>query len=130
MSRTVEKQRGGAYTESFPATDIRVPNTMSNRLKSGLLVRAGARTCNARGVPAFVVRKGDEDAGAVYVKLNHMNGDCVVLSQVRTQDGDAAWMRATCDNGFVSGDTTVGRSVSGMVGGSSGSGATGRASSG
>jgi GMP synthase (glutamine-hydrolysing) len=37
------------------------------RLKSKLLVQAGARLCSQRAVPAMVTRRGDPDAGAVYI---------------------------------------------------------------
>lgn len=65
------------------------------RLKSKLLVQAGVRLCDGRGIPAMVVRRGDPDAGAVYVKISDLAGSAVVMSQVRGQDGVLAWMRAT-----------------------------------
>ena len=46
-------------------------------------------------MPVFVVRRGYADAGAVLLKLNLLDGTAMVLSQVRTAEGDLAWMRAT-----------------------------------
>ena len=67
------------------------------RLKARMLIQAGVRMCSGRGVPAMVVRRGDPDAGAVYIKINRFEGGCTVLSQVRMEDGRLAWLRATGD---------------------------------
>jgi len=42
----------------------------------------------------MVIRKGDPDAGGILVVLRGRLG-VAVLSQMRTADGQAAWMRAT-----------------------------------
>ena len=42
----------------------------------------------------MVIRKGDPDAGGILVVLRGRLG-VAVLSQMRTADGEAAWMRAT-----------------------------------
>ena len=69
---------------------------MQPRLKSGLLVKAVIRRCDLEAVPAVVVRRGDPDAGAVFLKLNR-GGElgCTVLSPTRTPEGEAVWMRGT-----------------------------------
>ncbi len=41
-----------------------------------------------------MLRKGDPDAGGVLVVLRHGDGVCV-LSELRTAEGELAWMRAT-----------------------------------
>ena len=64
-------------------------------LKSKLLVQACLRAANSAGTPAAVVRRGYEDAGAVLLKINRGPIGCTVLSQVRTNEGELAWMRAT-----------------------------------
>ncbi len=52
------------------------------------------RLGNANGRYGAVLRKGDPDAGGVLAVLRGREGLCV-LSQVRTADGAAAWMRGT-----------------------------------
>jgi len=64
------------------------------RVKAGIWVKAALRMADIAGNPGVVERRGDADAGGVLVKLRGRTGICV-LSQVRTGDGQAAWMRAT-----------------------------------
>ena len=52
------------------------------------------RMGNADGRFAAVIRKGDPDAGGVLVVLRGRDGLCV-LSQLRSAEGELAWMRAT-----------------------------------
>ncbi len=65
------------------------------RLKAKLWVHAAIRRCSILAIPVFVVAKGDEDAGAVLIKLNRGSAGCEVFTQVRDGAGEAAWMRAT-----------------------------------
>ncbi|MGH6816217.1 MAG: DUF1491 family protein, partial [Hyphomicrobiaceae bacterium] len=44
------------------------------RLKSVIWVKAYLRRCAAAGVPVAVVHHGDDDAGAIYIKLNTCDG--------------------------------------------------------
>ena len=44
------------------------------RLKSAIWVAAFRRTCEVRGLYCAVIRKGAEEAGAVYVIVNHLDG--------------------------------------------------------
>lgn len=66
-----------------------------SRLKSRLRVQAAIRQCEARLVPAMVVRRGDADAGAILVKVNAFDRGCIVLTQVSDGLGRARWMRGT-----------------------------------
>jgi len=68
---------------------------MEPRLKSGIWVRALIRRCAVEAVPALVVRKGDETAGGVFVKVNRLDGLADVFSPSRKGDGTKVWMRAT-----------------------------------
>jgi hypothetical protein len=64
------------------------------RVKAGIWVSMALRMGNANGRFAAVLRKGDPDAGGVLVVLRGKEGLCV-LSQLRTSEGELAWMRGT-----------------------------------
>ena len=64
------------------------------RLKAGLWVKMALRMADLDGRPGVVLRKGDADSGGVLVVLRGREG-LAVLSQVRTAEGVAAWMRGT-----------------------------------
>ena len=64
------------------------------RVKAGMWVGMALRLGNADGRFGAVLRKGDPDAGGVLVVLRGREG-LSVLSQVRSADGELAWMRAT-----------------------------------
>ena len=44
------------------------------RLKSGIWVSAYIRRCGVEGVFAAVRRRGAEDAGAIFIKVNRLDG--------------------------------------------------------
>ena len=64
------------------------------RIKAGIWVSMALRMGNADGRFGTVIRKGDPDAGGVLVALRGREG-LSVLSQVRSGEGELAWMRAT-----------------------------------
>ena len=64
------------------------------RIKAGIWVSMALRMGNANGRFGAVIRKGDPDAGGVLVALRNREG-VSVLSQLRSADGELAWMRAT-----------------------------------
>jgi hypothetical protein len=66
----------------------------SPRVKAGMWVSMALRMGNADGRYGAVIRKGDPDAGGVLVILRR-DKDISVLSQMRTAEGEMAWMRAT-----------------------------------
>ncbi|MBA4173830.1 MAG: DUF1491 domain-containing protein [Hyphomicrobium sp.] len=49
------------------------------RLKSNIWVTAYLRRSNAEGASAVVVRHGDDDAGAIFIKVNRLDGTCRVF---------------------------------------------------
>lgn len=65
------------------------------RLKARLWVQSAVRQCGVLGIVAMVARHGDDDAGAVLVKLNRGPDGCEVFTQVRDGAGRAGWLRAT-----------------------------------
>jgi hypothetical protein len=50
------------------------------RLKSHIWVSAYLRRLDAAFIPAVVVHRGDADAGAVYIKISHLDGTCQILA--------------------------------------------------
>lgn len=67
------------------------------RLKAEIWVKALVRRLNAEFVTAMVVRSGDPQAGAVYLKTNDLKDGCRVLSRSYGQDGKRLWAPATGD---------------------------------
>ena len=67
------------------------------RLKAGIFVRATVRRAEVAGAQAFVVRKGNEEAGAVIIKVSRLDGTCLVLNQARAGDGELVWARPLGD---------------------------------
>jgi hypothetical protein len=44
------------------------------RLRAEIWVKAYLRVCAAAGAPAVVLRHGDDDAGAIFIKINRLDG--------------------------------------------------------
>jgi hypothetical protein len=65
------------------------------RLKSRMWIQALIRRCDLAAIAAAVIARGDDDAGAILLKFSGRDGGCSVLTQVRRQDGELVWMRAT-----------------------------------
>lgn len=65
------------------------------RLKAGIIVQAAIRQAGARGIPATVVRHGDDDAGQVFVVVNRGRDiGFVLLAPTRDYDsGKMVWRR-------------------------------------
>jgi len=66
---------------------------MTHRLKAGIFVRALIRRAEVAGAQAYVVKKGNEEAGAVFLKLSRLDGSCTVLSQAVAGAGERVWAR-------------------------------------
>ena len=66
---------------------------MTPRLKAGIFVRALIRRAEVAGAQAYVVRKGAEEAGAIFIQISRLDGTCTVLNQSRGADGERVWAR-------------------------------------
>jgi len=64
------------------------------RIKAGFWVQMALRMGQSDGRFAAVLKRGDADAGGVLVVLRTREG-LSVLTQMRTGEGEAAWLRAT-----------------------------------
>lgn len=66
---------------------------MIPRLRAGLYVKALIRRAEVEGAAAYVVRRGAEEAGAIFLKIARLDGTCVVLNQARRGDGELVWAK-------------------------------------
>jgi len=66
------------------------------RLKSAIYVQALIRRCETNGAAAYLVRRGSEEAGAVFLKLNRLDGTFTVLSPARRGE-ERVWMKPLGD---------------------------------
>lgn len=64
-------------------------------LKAKLLVQACIRASAAAGLNATLLRRGYDEAGAILIRIDLLDGTATVLTQTRTAAGDPAWMRGT-----------------------------------
>jgi hypothetical protein len=60
------------------------------RLKSGIWVAAYVRRCHVEGAFAAVRRRGAEEAGAIYIKLNRLDGTGVLYGPASQSAFDEA----------------------------------------
>jgi hypothetical protein len=65
---------------------------MIPRLKSALYVQALMRRAEISGAAAYLVRRGAEEAGAVFLKVNRLDGTVTVLSPARRGE-ERVWTR-------------------------------------
>jgi len=60
------------------------------RLKSGIWVAAYLRRCNVEGAFAAVRRRGAEEAGAVFIKINRLDGTAILYGPAAQSAFDEA----------------------------------------
>lgn len=68
------------------------------RLKSEIWVKAYLRRCQAENVPAVVVRRGDEAAGAIFICVDRLDGTVSLYGPAPAglADGDAERRWVSC----------------------------------
>lgn len=75
------------------------------RLKTEIWVKAYLRRCSAAGAPAVIVRHGDDDAGAIYIKVLRRDGLAALFGPapagMEGADFDRRWV-GHFDGAFVS----------------------------
>ena len=64
---------------------------MEPRLKSEFWIQALIRRCQSAGAFAAVVRRGDDSAGSIIVKINTLDGDARALVPGVGPDGNRVW---------------------------------------
>jgi len=71
---------------------------MQARVKAELWIKAHIRKCNAQAIPATVVRRGDDQAGALIIKVNQLGAGFAVLVPINTLAGGRKWRWALGEN--------------------------------
>lgn len=65
-------------------------------VKSVIWVKAHLRRCNASGLPAVLIKRGAEEAGSIYVKINRLDGRVLLLGPppgpAHDDKGNRRWM--------------------------------------
>jgi len=65
------------------------------RLKSELWVKAYMRRCQLEGAPALLERRGDADAGAIYIKVSRLDGSARLFgpapASLAATDNERRW---------------------------------------
>ena len=66
------------------------------RLKSEIWVKAYLRRCASRGAMAVVLRHGDDDAGAIFIKARRLDGMAAIFTPapagLDSADFDRRWV--------------------------------------
>lgn len=62
----------------LPRDAPRVGPGLKMRLKTEFWIKAYLRHCAGQFAPAVVVRRGQGDAGAIYIKVNRLDGTCTI----------------------------------------------------
>lgn len=70
---------------------------MTPRLKAVIQIKAIIRRAEVAGAQAFVVRRGAEEAGALFLKVSRLDGTSTVLTQARRGQGELVWTRPLGD---------------------------------
>jgi len=68
---------------------------MEPRIKTGLLVQAGIRLCEGKLITAMLRRRGDADAGALFVKVNRLDGSAALFARITSFSGGTEWQRSS-----------------------------------
>jgi hypothetical protein len=66
------------------------------RLRAEFWVKAYIRRCAVEGAGAVVVRHGDDDAGAIFIKVSRLDGTCLLFGPApaghASADFDRRWV--------------------------------------
>ena len=64
---------------------------MQVRLKAEIYIQALTRRVFAAGAAAYIVRRGDADAGGLFVRVNRLDGHSAILTIFTNMDGARIW---------------------------------------
>lgn len=73
------------------------------RLRAEFWVKAYIRRCAVEGASAVVVRHGDDDAGAIFIKVDRLDGTCCLFGPApagfEDADSDRRWVTLLAPEG-------------------------------
>ena len=52
---------------------------MENYLKSSFIIKSASILAKKDGIPIYIVKKGDLDAGIIFIKIDTLNGNATLL---------------------------------------------------
>ena len=81
---------------------------MITRVKSGILVSAALRQASMCFIDCVLARRGDADAGAIFVHIDALDGRHKLLARSLDFDGNYAWQIIT-NTEWVDGETAISR---------------------
>ena len=70
---------------------------MLPKLKAAIQIKAIIRRAEVAGAQAFLVRRGSEEAGALFLKVSRLDGTYTILNQARRGDGELVWTKPLGD---------------------------------
>ena len=78
------------------------------RVKSGILVSAALRHASAHYIDCVLARRGDADAGAIFVHIDALDGRHKLLARSLDLNGNYVWQIITSTE-WVDGETATSR---------------------
>lgn len=73
------------------------------RLRAEFWVKAYIRRCAVGGASAVVVRHGDDDAGTIFIRIDRLDGTCLLFGPAPAgldgADSDRRWMPYLAEGG-------------------------------
>jgi hypothetical protein len=78
------------------------------RLRAEFWVKGYLRRCVIEGASAVVVRHGDDDAGAIFIKVNRLDGTCTLFGPAPAglsgAESDRRWIALLSSQGVAEGE--------------------------
>lgn len=75
------------------------------RLRAEFWVKGYIRRCAVEGAAAVVVRHGDDDAGAIFIKINCLDGTCLLFAPAPAGlygvESDRHWVGVLASDGVA-----------------------------
>lgn len=87
------------------------------RLRTEFWVKAYIRRCAIEGASAVVVRHGDDDAGAIFIKVDRLDGTCALFGPAPAgldgAESDRRWTTCLAPSGveYAAADAFLAREV-------------------